>query len=414
MKKGWEVKTLGEVCKPQYGYTAKASDIGNIRYIRITDIDENGLLKSEGCKFSDVETDIEEYILKKDDLLLVRTGATYGKTLIYSGQGHAIFASYLMRLSFSDDIIFPKFYWMFSKSNDYWSQVQQLVSGSAQPQFNGNAVVKVKIPIPPLEEQKAIVQILDHVFERIECAKSLLEANKKAAKELFESALNDTFTKGGEDWDSSELNEYVHFIDYRGKTPPKTPKGVRLITAKNVKMGYINRAPEEFIDAEAYKTWMTRGYPKKGDVLFTTEAPLGNVAQLDTNEVVVIGQRLITMQPDQEIISADFLNYLLISKPMQDVIHSHATGATVQGIKSKTLKKITIKYPSSLQQQKAIVQKCDILKEKTEKLATYYDTKLNDLAELKQSILQKVFAGELDLEKVDQILNQSQVLQEAA
>ena len=88
------------------------------------------------------------------------------------------------------------------------------------------------------------------------------------------------------EWTTEELNENVVFIDYRGKTPPKVERGIRLITAKNVKMGIVHREPKEFIDSNVYDSWMTRGFPKKGNVLFTTEAPLGNVAQLDTDEVV--------------------------------------------------------------------------------------------------------------------------------
>ena len=155
-------------------------------------------------------------------------------------------------------------------------------------------------------------------------------------------------------WKTEELNTNVVFVDYRGKTPPKVKDGIRLITAKNVKMGFIQRDPLEFIDPGAYASWMTRGFPKMGDVLFTTEAPLGNVAQLDTNETVVIGQRLITMQPDESIISSKFLSYALQSPQMQQELQKNATGATVLGIKAKLLKKIPFSYPC-LEEQKRIV-----------------------------------------------------------
>ena len=78
----------------------------------------------------------------------------------------------------------------------------------------------------------------------------------------------------------------------------------------------------------------TRGIPKKGDVLFTTEAPLANVAQLDTDEKVVFAQRIITMQPDRSILGADFLKYMLMSQPLQKIIHDKGTGATATGIKA--------------------------------------------------------------------------------
>ena len=150
------------------------------------------------------------------------------------------------------------------------------------------------------------------------------------------------------------MSDCAKFIDYRGKTPPKRDKGIRLITAKNVKMGFIQRHPEEYIDPTVYDDWMTRGFPQVGDVLFTTEAPLGNVAQLDTDETVVIGQRLITLQPDRERIDPAFLKYALTSPGVQAELHSRATGATVQGIKAKLLKQIPIPLPPLEEQQRIV------------------------------------------------------------
>jgi hypothetical protein len=73
-------------------------------------------------------------------------------------------------------------------------------------------------------------------------------------------------------WDWRALADVVLFIDYRGRTPTKTEAGVRLITAKNVKKSFINISPEEFLSERDYHAWMTRGFPKVGDILFTTEA----------------------------------------------------------------------------------------------------------------------------------------------
>ncbi len=156
-------------------------------------------------------------------------------------------------------------------------------------------------------------------------------------------------------WRTCPLEEVVRFIDYRGRTPKKTESGMRLITAKNVKMGYLQIEPREFVDPDIYSEWMTRGIPKKEDVLFTTEAPLGNVAQLDTAEKVVFAQRIIVMQPDREVLDPTFLKYLLLSGLMQKRIHEKGTGATVKGIKSQLLKKIPIPFPASLADQKRIV-----------------------------------------------------------
>jgi type I restriction enzyme S subunit len=166
---------------------------------------------------------------------------------------------------------------------------------------------------------------------------------------------------------------------------------MRLITAKNVKMGYLQIEPREFVDPDIYDEWMTRGIPQKGDVLFTTEAPLGNVAQLDTAEKVVFAQRIIVMQPDRKFLDATFLKYLLISGLMQKRIHEKGTGATVKGIKSKLLKKIPIPFPTSLAEQKRIVAILDEAFEGIDSAIANTEKNLANARELFESYLNAIF-----------------------
>jgi type I restriction enzyme S subunit len=175
----------------------------------------------------------------------------------------------------------------------------------------------------------------------------------------------------------------------------KTESGIRLITAKNVKMGFLQETPKEFIAAGDYQSWMTRGIPKMGDVLFTTEAPLANVAQLDTVEKVAFAQRVIIMQPDKAKLDCTFLKYLLLSGPVQQRIRSQGTGATVQGIKASLLKLIEISFPKELAVQQEIVAKLDSLSSETTRLAAIYQQKLAALEALKKSLLHQAFSGEL-------------------
>jgi type I restriction enzyme S subunit len=191
-------------------------------------------------------------------------------------------------------------------------------------------------------------------------------------------------------WITEDLNKHIRFIDYRGKTPTKVEEGIRLITAKNVKMGYMKLDPKEYVDPSIYDQWMTRGIPKFGDVLFTTEAPLGNVTQLDTHEKVFVGQRLITMQPDRDIINPTFLRYSLLSPFLQKEIQSKGTGATVLGIKSKLLKVISFSYPS-LENQKQIVAKLDQAFADIEKAKVNAEQNLNNARELFESYLLNKF-----------------------
>jgi type I restriction enzyme S subunit len=156
-----EYKTLGEIGEFTYGYSAKAQDSGDTRFVRITDININGKLIETDLKYVDISSENERYLLKKNDLLMARTGATYGKTMIFEEDYPAIYAGFLIKLSFDESVIIPKFYWHFAQSNFFWDQANRLVSGGGQPQFNANVLKDVKMLIPPLEEQARIVAILD-------------------------------------------------------------------------------------------------------------------------------------------------------------------------------------------------------------------------------------------------------------
>lgn len=158
------------------------------------------------------------------------------------------------------------------------------------------------------------------------------------------------------DYEIVKLEDVCDFIDYRGKTPTKTESGVRLITAKNVKFGYLSREPLEYIAEEDYVSWMTRGIPTKGDVLITTEAPLGNVAQIDTDDKIALAQRIITLIPKSKNLDKTFLKNALLSDQVQFELNGFATGSTVLGIKSSSLKEISIPLPPLEMQQQIVAE----------------------------------------------------------
>lgn len=160
-----EWKTLGEVAEFNYGYTDKANDKGEVRFIRITDIDENGYLKMTDKKFVSLTNESEKYLVNYSDLLMARTGATYGKTLFIDTDDPSVYASFLIKIT-PKEVLNSRYYWHFSKSDLYWNQANNLVSKAGQPQFNANSLKKVKIPIPPLDIQSRIVQVLDN-FETV-------------------------------------------------------------------------------------------------------------------------------------------------------------------------------------------------------------------------------------------------------
>jgi type I restriction enzyme S subunit len=274
-------------------------------------------------------------------------------------------------------------------------QLEGLASGTTVPIVNKSKFNSIQVVLPPLAEQQRIVGILDEAFAGLATAKANAETNLQNARALFESHLQSVFSQRGEGWVDTTIVDCIRFIDYRGKTPVKTESGIRLITAKNVKMGFLQETPMEFIAEEDYEGWMTRGIPKKGDVLFTTEAPLANVAQLDTADKVAFAQRVIIMQPDATKLDATFLKYLLLSEPVQQRIRSQGTGATVQGIKSSLLKLIEISFPKDLSKQRKIVGQLDAINEETQRLTAIYTRKLAALEELKKALLHQAFSGEL-------------------
>ena len=167
-------------------------------------------------------------------------------------------------------------------------------------------------------------------------------------------------------WAVQSFENLFLFVDYRGNTPPKTADGAPLITAKNVRMGRLNREPREFIAEETYKAWMTRGFPQRGDLFFTTEAPLANVCLNDIDEPFALAQRVICLQPYGEI-STRFIMIALMSDVMQSLIDSQATGMTAKGIKAAKLKPLPIPIPP-LREQERIAAKVNELMELCDRL----------------------------------------------
>lgn len=187
------------------------------------------------------------------------------------------------------------------------------------------------------------------------------------------------------DWKDSALIDVLDaLIDYRGKTPNKTDFGIPLITAKIVKDGSIFHYTE-FIAESDYDSWMVRGIPQKGDLVLTTEAPLGEVALLNGDKVA-LAQRIVTLRGKENILDTTYLKYFLQSDKGQLRLQQRATGSTVLGIKQSELRKVVISYPDYSEQKKIAA----ILSSFDEKIET--NRKINArLEELAQALFKSWF-----------------------
>ena len=183
----WPMVELGQITKPEYGFTEKAAEKGDARFVRITDISPDGKLRAVDPKFITLTKDARTSLLSNGDILVARTGATFGKTMIFEETYPAVFASFLIRLRFPKERVLPRYYWVFAQSDLYWTQANSLMTGGGQPQFNGNALVQVKIPLPPLATQRAIVA-------EIEAEQALVAANRELITR-FEQKIQTTLAR---------------------------------------------------------------------------------------------------------------------------------------------------------------------------------------------------------------------------
>ena len=263
---------------------------------------------------------------------------------------------------------------------------------------------KELFPLPPFSTQQSIVSKIEELFSELDngianlktAQQQLKTYRQSVLKWAFEGKLTNKNVKEGElpeHWFLIPMKKIAKFIDYRGRTPKKTNSGIPLITAKNVKMGFINDEPREYISPDDYEVFMTRGIPKINDVLFSTEAPMGNVALLHTKNKIALAQRLITFQC-YDIILPAFLKYSIMNPKFQEILNKKGTGTTVKGIKAATLKELEIPVPS-LKEQEIIIQEIESRLSVADKMEESINQSLQQAEALRQSILKKAFEGKL-------------------
>lgn len=191
-------------------------------------------------------------------------------------------------------------------------------------------------------------------------------------------------------WQEEPLSNILEkIIDYRGQSVPKAKVGIPLITARNVKKGYLDFSMQEYVEPALFEQWMSRGKPCAGDILFTTEAPLGNACRFPDDKLYAVGQRTVTLRSKKNKLISDYLLYFLLSERGQLIIDHRSSGSTAKGIKSSELKKIKIIYPISIDEQIKIAKILSIWDkaiETTEQL-------LSNSQQQKKALMQQLLTG---------------------
>lgn len=243
-----------------------------------------------------------------------------------------------------------------------------------------------------LSEQKRIVAILDKAFADIEKAKANAEQNLKNAKELFESYLQSVFENKGDGWEEKTLGEVYDVRDGTHDSPKYQLEGYPLITSKNLKKDELNYNNVKYIKEVDYLSINKRSKVDVGDILFAMIGTIGNPVVIKNEPDFAIKNVALFKIPKTQ--NSYFLKYYLDSKSTIELLLKDAKGTTQKFVGLGYLRGFKIKLPSLLDQEK-IVKKLDSLSAETKKLESIYQNKLANLEELKKSILQKAFNGEL-------------------
>ena len=201
------------------------------------------------------------------------------------------------------------------------------------------------------------------------------------------------FSEGKKDWVKRPLLSNIDkILDYRGRTPKKlglswSDTGYLALSALNVKNGYIDfNADANYGDQELYDRWMGDNHLHKGQVVFTTEAPMGNVAQIPNDDLYILSQRTIAFEVKHDLIREDFLATLLRSPKIFNELTSLSSGGTAKGVSQKSLSNLKVCVPASLEEQSAIgslfCNLDDLLSSYKENLANYQSLKVTMLSRM--------------------------------
>jgi type I restriction enzyme S subunit len=412
--KHWEVKRLSDISlSVQYGYTESASkEAVGPKFLRITDI-QNNLVNWEEVPYCKIDSNlIEKYLLKKGDLLFARTGATVGKSyLIKVIPYESIFASYLIRVRLISEIN-KNYVESFFLSPNYWSQITQGQVGIGQPNVNGTTLGKLKIPIPPLPEQEAIVAKIEELFSELDKGKEQLEialAQLKVYRQsllqaAFSGKLTDPDVKDGElpeGWKWVKLGDVCDISGgvTKGKKYKNPSELISLpyLRVANVQDGYLDLKIIKTINVT--KPEKDKYLLKLGDILFTEggdKDKLGRGA-IWKNEIrdCIHQNHIFKARRIKDDASSEFISYYSNSSQGKDYFFKKAKQTTnLATINKNILINLPIPLPP-IQEQEEIIQILESKLTLCDKMEETIRKSLKQCDVLRQSILKKAFEGSL-------------------
>jgi type I restriction enzyme S subunit len=337
--------------------------------------------------------ELKRHNYKKGDIIITKLGLPLGISAIVEDIEDGVIVADLVRVRANKVNTKYLCYHLNSPVTNAFLNEQQ--GGSTRPRVRIKAVRELPINVPPLPEQERIVSILDKAFEGIDKAIAQTEQNLASARELFESYLNNIFTQKGEDWVEKKLGDICQLVDSLHKTPKYIEfGGFPMVRVTDIKDGTINLSKARRVSPEVYEEFSKKHKPMLGDIVLSRVGTYGVPAVVETTETFCLGQNTIFLLPT---INPYLIFFFMLSRNCREQVDKMVSGTTQPTISMRSIREMRFPLPPK-KKWKRIIEHINALREQTQLLEALYTEKLNDLKELKQSLLQQAFAGELTKE----------------